>query len=172
MLLSSEDQEGVDQISYILKKPEILKMHLEILYKSVPFISEQRIMEGIHEYKAKKERLRLEEEQRQHDSKSKKKIRARSAKEDLNNIRQNGSQKSHEESQITDRSKKEEIYQKQINHSKQLTPNKKITRSSKRDENSGESPTTFKSHKNDKRMDCDEEEEDLEIEVSADDSSS
>ena len=29
----------MEQISYILKKPEILRMHLEILYKSVSFVS-------------------------------------------------------------------------------------------------------------------------------------
>lgn len=79
-------------------------MHLEILYKSVPFISELKIQEGIHEYKAKKEKLRLEEEQRQHDSKAKKKIRARSTKEEMSNImRQNGSQKFDESSNVTKR---------------------------------------------------------------------
>jgi hypothetical protein len=36
-----DDQNGeLDQISYFLRKPEILKMHLEILYKSVNFINE------------------------------------------------------------------------------------------------------------------------------------
>lgn len=83
-------------------------MHLEILYKSVPFISELKIQEAIYEYKAKKERLRLEEEQRQHDSKSKKKIRARSAKEEMSSVtRQNGSGVS---TRGDDTVKKEEIF--------------------------------------------------------------
>ena len=56
-------------------KPEILKMHLEILYKTVNLVSEQKIIQGLDAFKEKKEKLRLEEQQRQLDTKSKKKQR-------------------------------------------------------------------------------------------------
>ena len=70
---SEDDEEGEGDISYFLRKPEILKMHLEILYKSVPFISEEKIIQGLEEYKKKKERLRIEKEQRLKENKHKKK---------------------------------------------------------------------------------------------------
>ena len=69
-----EDQDQ-EQLSYILKKPEILRMHLEILYKTVNLVSEEKIQQGLAAFKEKKERLRLEEQQRQMDTKSKKKQR-------------------------------------------------------------------------------------------------
>lgn len=146
-------------------------MHLEILYKSVNFIKEEKILAGLAEYKAKKERLRLEEEQRQHDTKSKKKHRARSLKEEPSSSnRQNGSL-SHEETANNDKqSKKEEVHPQKTKHH-QFTPTKKITRSSGKREDlahQGESPAIFKSQKQDKRM----EEEDLDVTVSIDDSSS
>ena len=111
-----DDQNGeLDQISYFLRKPEILKMHLEILYKSVNFINEQSIKASLDEYNAKKERLRLEEEQRQHDTKSKKKQRARSAKDEQpTSNRQNGSPNQEEPKKVEKAAqKKEEIKPKQ-----------------------------------------------------------
>ena len=50
-------------------------MHLEILYKTVNLVSEQKIIQGLDAFKEKKEKLRLEEQQRQLDTKSKKKQR-------------------------------------------------------------------------------------------------
>ena len=47
----------MEKISYILKKPEILKMHLEILYKSVNFVNQSKINEGLFEFKARKEKI-------------------------------------------------------------------------------------------------------------------
>lgn len=143
-------------------------MHLEILYKSVSFISETKILENIHDYKAKKERLRIEEEQRQHDSKSKKKLRAKSIKDEPTTfIRQNISLKSENNERVI----KDEVVQKPNN----LTPIKKmITRSSKREETaSAENTAIFKSHRSDKRMNnYENEEDDIEVDVSAEDSSS
>ena len=57
----SKEQTEMEQISYILKKPEILRMHLEILYKSVSFVSQIKINEGLFEFKARKEKILLEQ---------------------------------------------------------------------------------------------------------------
>ena len=50
-------------ISYIFSKPEILRMHLDILYKTVNFLDVNKIKEGLEEYKEAK-RIRLEAEQK------------------------------------------------------------------------------------------------------------
>lgn len=38
------------QVSYIFRNPEILKMHLDILYKTVPFIDKNKILENLPKY--------------------------------------------------------------------------------------------------------------------------
>lgn len=47
-----------------MNKPEIIKMHLEILYKSVGFISEQKIQTNLEEFRKAKEQKKREKEQR------------------------------------------------------------------------------------------------------------
>lgn len=47
-----------------MKKPEVIKMHLDILYKSIGFLSEEKIAAKIDQYKQAKEQKRKEEEER------------------------------------------------------------------------------------------------------------
>ena len=54
--IECKDDEN-SNISYIFSKPEILKMHLDILYKTVNFLDRAKIMQGLPEYKESK-RLR------------------------------------------------------------------------------------------------------------------
>ena len=42
--------EGAQNVSYIFRSPEILKMHLDILYKTVPFLEKVKIIEGLPGY--------------------------------------------------------------------------------------------------------------------------
>jgi len=72
----------MEQISYILKKPEILRMHLEILYKSVSFVSQIKINEGLFEFKARKEKILLEQQIRNNEQKIKRKQRSTNKKEE------------------------------------------------------------------------------------------
>ena len=78
----SKEQTEMEQISYILKKPEILRMHLEILYKSVSFVSQIKINEGLFEFKARKEKILLEQQIRNNEQKIKRKQRSTNKKEE------------------------------------------------------------------------------------------
>jgi len=49
---NAEDECGESsQIPAFMKKPEVIKMHLDILYKSVNFLSEEKISAKIEIYK-------------------------------------------------------------------------------------------------------------------------
>ena len=48
-------------------------MHLEILYKSVSFVSQIKINEGLFEFKARKEKILLEQQIRSNEQKIKRK---------------------------------------------------------------------------------------------------
>jgi hypothetical protein len=61
--MENKDDPDMGNISYIFSKPEILKMHLDILYKTVNFLDANKIQEGLEEYKEAK-RIRLEAEQK------------------------------------------------------------------------------------------------------------
>ena len=52
-----------EQISF-MNKPDLIQMHLDILYKSVSFISNDKILTILEEYKTTKEEKRKEEEDR------------------------------------------------------------------------------------------------------------
>lgn len=52
-----------EQISF-MNKPDLIQMHLDILYKSVSFISKDKILTILEEYKTTKEEKRKEEEDR------------------------------------------------------------------------------------------------------------
>lgn len=47
-----------------MKNPEVIKMHLDILYKSIGFLSEEMIAAKIEQYKQAKEQKKREEEER------------------------------------------------------------------------------------------------------------
>jgi hypothetical protein len=47
-----------------MKKPEVIKMHLDILYKSITFLSEEKIIAKIELYRQAKEQKKREEEER------------------------------------------------------------------------------------------------------------
>lgn len=51
------DEEGgvQSQMPSFMKNPEVIKMHLDILYKSIGFLSEQKIITKIEQYKQAKE---------------------------------------------------------------------------------------------------------------------
>lgn len=59
----SEDGEH-STLPAFMKKPEVIKMHLDILYKSIGFLSEEKIAAKIELYKQAKEQKRKEEEER------------------------------------------------------------------------------------------------------------
>lgn len=46
----NEDGEQ-SQLPSFMKKPEVIKMHLDILYKSITFLSEEKIITKIELYK-------------------------------------------------------------------------------------------------------------------------
>lgn len=52
--LDSEKVEGPQNVSYIFRSPEILKMHLDILYKTVLFLDKKKILEGLPAYREMK----------------------------------------------------------------------------------------------------------------------
>ena len=59
------DVEGESsQLPSFMKKPEVIKMHLDILYKSITFLSEEKIMAKIEMYRQAKEQKKREEEER------------------------------------------------------------------------------------------------------------
>ena len=47
-----------------MKKPEVIKMHLDILFKSVNFLCKNKVEAMIDNYKQAKEQKRKEEEER------------------------------------------------------------------------------------------------------------
>lgn len=47
-----------------MKKPEIIQMHLDILFKSVNFISREKIVKILNDYKESKMQKQKEEEER------------------------------------------------------------------------------------------------------------
>jgi hypothetical protein len=49
-----------------MSKPEIIRMHLDILYKSISFLSKDKIMTILNDYKLQKAQKLKEEEERQH----------------------------------------------------------------------------------------------------------
>lgn len=53
--LNGEDESGGSLLPAFMKKPEVIKMHLDILYKSVLFLSEENINAKIELYKEAKE---------------------------------------------------------------------------------------------------------------------
>lgn len=57
-------------------------MHLEILYKSVSFVSQIKINEGLFEFKARKEKILLEQQIRNNEQKIKRKQRSTNKKEE------------------------------------------------------------------------------------------
>ena len=57
-------------------------MHLEILYKSVSFVSQIKITEGLFEFKARKEKMLLEQQIRNNEQKIKRKQSRMNKKED------------------------------------------------------------------------------------------
>ena len=59
----NEDGEQ-SQLPSFMKKPEVIKMHLDILYKSITFLSEEKIIAKIELYKQAKEQKKREEEER------------------------------------------------------------------------------------------------------------
>lgn len=52
------------QLPSFMKNPEVIKMHLDILYKSINFLSEEMIAVKIESYKQAKEQKKREEEER------------------------------------------------------------------------------------------------------------
>jgi hypothetical protein len=63
------DGEGRDEsrdnnLPFFMNKPEIIKMHLEILYKSISFLSEAKINSMITTYKLAKQQKKREEQER------------------------------------------------------------------------------------------------------------
>lgn len=59
------DVEGESsQLPSFMKKPEVIKMHLDILYKSITFLSEEKIIAKIEMYRQAKEQKKREEEER------------------------------------------------------------------------------------------------------------
>ena len=59
----NEDGES-SMLPSFMKKPEVIKMHLDILYKSIAFLSEEKIIAKIEMYRQAKEQKRREEEER------------------------------------------------------------------------------------------------------------
>ena len=53
-LNEGEKVEGPQNVSYIFRSPEILKMHLDILYKTVLFLDKKKILDGLPAYKEMK----------------------------------------------------------------------------------------------------------------------
>jgi hypothetical protein len=62
------------------KKPEVIQMHLDILYKSVQFLSKHKIERILDDYKRAKDQKQREEEERLRIQMLLKKSRGRQAK--------------------------------------------------------------------------------------------
>lgn len=67
-----------EQISF-MNKPDLIQMHLNILYKSVTFLSQDRILNMLAEYKKTKDLKRKEEEKKHQLQMMMKKSRGRNA---------------------------------------------------------------------------------------------
>lgn len=76
---NGEDACAESQVPSFMKKPEIIKMHLEILYKSVMFLSEEKIAAKIELYKQAKEQKKRDHDARLQMQNQMKKQRGRSA---------------------------------------------------------------------------------------------
>jgi hypothetical protein len=61
-----------------MKKPEVIKMHLDILYKSIPFMRKDKIEVMLGEYKKQKAQKQREEEERLQYQNQLRKLRGRS----------------------------------------------------------------------------------------------
>lgn len=61
-----EGKSSADPNEYIsfMEKPEIIQMHLDILYKSVQFLDKSKIEDKIELYKDSKEKKKREEQER------------------------------------------------------------------------------------------------------------
>ena len=70
-----------DHQSFI-KNPEVIQMHLDILYKSIGFLSKHKIDRILDEYKRAKEQKKREEEERLRLQRQMKKSRGRQSKKD------------------------------------------------------------------------------------------
>jgi len=71
---------NLDDHINITKKPEVIQMHLDILYKSVGFLSKHKIERILDEYKRAKDQKQREEEERLRIQMLLKKSRGRQAK--------------------------------------------------------------------------------------------
>lgn len=59
-----QDESRDNNLPFFMNKPEIIKMHLEILYKSISFLSEAKINSMITTYKLNKQQKKREEQER------------------------------------------------------------------------------------------------------------
>ena len=62
-----------------MKKPEVIKMHLDILYKSIPFMKKDKIEVMLTDYKKMKAQKQREEEERLQFQNQLRKLRGRSS---------------------------------------------------------------------------------------------
>lgn len=74
------DPLNIDDHINITKKPEVIQMHLDILYKSVGFLSKHKIERILDDYKRAKDQKQREEEERLRIQMLLKKSRGRQAK--------------------------------------------------------------------------------------------
>ena len=61
-----------------MRKPEVIKMHLDILFKSITFLNKHKIEVMLQDYKQQKIQRQKEEEERQQMQNHLRKIRGRS----------------------------------------------------------------------------------------------
>lgn len=80
MKTGETDQEREDSLAYFrfMSKPEIIRMHLEILYKSIQFLSKDKIQRVLNDYKFQKAQKQKEEEERMQLQSQLRKLRGRS----------------------------------------------------------------------------------------------
>lgn len=62
--VADDECDEESQVPAFMKKPEIIKMHLDILYKNIDFLSEEKIAAKIEVYKQAKEQKKIDEEKR------------------------------------------------------------------------------------------------------------
>jgi hypothetical protein len=60
----SEDSHSQEDTVCFIKDPEVIRMHLDILYKTIPLLSKERILAILEPYKKEKERKRKEAKER------------------------------------------------------------------------------------------------------------
>jgi len=63
-VIEEDDDDSQRQAISFINKPDVIKMHLDILYKSVNFLSRERIDSILESYKKNKEKKRREEQER------------------------------------------------------------------------------------------------------------